>query len=76
MKMKMKISTGLLALSGLLAGLGAKLALAQGENPDQVWPIHDNGLNKVVQWDHFSYYVNGQRLFVFSGEFHHWRYPV
>ncbi|KAK1990207.1 hypothetical protein LX36DRAFT_648176 [Colletotrichum falcatum] len=40
------------------------------------WPIHDNGLNQVVQWDHHSYMVNGERLFVFSGEFHYWRIPV
>ncbi|CAG9945472.1 unnamed protein product [Clonostachys rosea f. rosea IK726] len=40
------------------------------------WPLHDNGLNKVVQWDHYSYHVNGQRLFIFSGEFHPWRFPV
>jgi hypothetical protein len=26
--------------------------------------------------DHYSFIVNGQRLFVFSGEFHYWRYPV
>jgi beta-galactosidase GanA len=40
------------------------------------WPLHDNGLNKVVQWDHYSFMVNGQRLFVWSGEFHYWRIPV
>jgi hypothetical protein len=40
------------------------------------WPLHDNGLNKVVQWDHDSFKVNGKRLFVFSGEIHYWRIPV
>ncbi|PGH12864.1 hypothetical protein AJ80_06573 [Polytolypa hystricis UAMH7299] len=40
------------------------------------YPLHDNGLNKVVQWDHYSFKVNGQRLFVFSGELHYWRIPV
>ncbi|KAK2689356.1 hypothetical protein QWA68_011373 [Fusarium oxysporum] len=42
----------------------------------QSWPLHDNGLNKVVQWDHFSVKVNGQRLFLWSGELHLWRIPV
>jgi hypothetical protein len=40
------------------------------------WPLHDNGLNQVVQWDHYSFKVNGKRLFVFSGELHYWRIPV
>ncbi|ORY13614.1 glycoside hydrolase superfamily [Clohesyomyces aquaticus] len=40
------------------------------------WPLHDNGLNDVVQWDHYSFKVNGKRLFVFSGELHYWRIPV
>ncbi|KAI9170926.1 putative beta-galactosidase B [Paramyrothecium foliicola] len=51
------------------------LTIAQ-DTPGLDWPIHDNGLNKVVQWDHYSYFVNGERLFVFSGEFHPWRYPI
>ena len=40
------------------------------------WPLHDNGLNEVVQWDHYSFKVNGKRLFVFSGELHYWRIRV
>ncbi|KAH8683399.1 glycoside hydrolase superfamily [Tricladium varicosporioides] len=42
----------------------------------QQWPLHDNGLNKVVQWDHYSHIINGQRLFIWSGEMHYWRIPV
>ncbi|KAJ5642440.1 hypothetical protein N7490_006440 [Penicillium lividum] len=40
------------------------------------WPLHDNGLNKVVEWDHYSFQIDSQRIFVFSGEFHYWRIPV
>lgn len=40
------------------------------------WPLHNNGLNTVVQWDHYSFEIKGQRLFIFAGEFHYWRYPV
>jgi len=47
----------------------------QAQSPSQ-YPLHDNGLNKVVQWDHYSFKINGQRLFVFSGELHYWRIPV
>jgi beta-galactosidase len=40
------------------------------------WPLHNDGLNKVVQWDHYSFQINDQRIFIFSGEFHYWRIPV
>ncbi|KAI7362936.1 glycoside hydrolase family 35 protein, partial [Hortaea werneckii] len=50
---------------GLLATAGA-----------QQWPVHDNGLNEVVQWDHYSLIVNNERVFLWSGEFHYWRLPV
>lgn len=40
------------------------------------WPLHNNSLTTLVEWDHYSFKVNGQRLFVFSGEFHYWRFPV
>lgn len=60
----MKVSTLLLAASQLLAA-GA-----------QQWPLHSDGLNDVVQWDHYSLMVNGERLFFWSGEFHYWRLPV
>ncbi|RMZ71015.1 glycoside hydrolase family 35 [Pyrenophora seminiperda CCB06] len=45
-------------------------------NTPSAWPLHDNGLSDVVQWDHYSFKVNGKRLFVFSGEIHYWRIPV
>ncbi|KAJ8121467.1 hypothetical protein ONZ43_g2084 [Nemania bipapillata] len=60
---------GLLGLSTLGLGVAAQSNTTE-------WPIHDNGLTKIVEWDHYSFYVNGQRLFVFSGEFHYWRFPV
>jgi hypothetical protein len=49
---------------------GATLGLAQQ------WPIHDNGLNEAVEWDHYSLIVNGERLYMWSGEIHYWRLPV
>jgi hypothetical protein len=42
----------------------------------QQWPLHDNGLNDVVEWDHYSLVVNGERLYMWSGEIHYWRLPV
>lgn len=71
------------ALCGLMPLLGT--ALGQGNSTD--WPLHDDGLTDLVEWqvcphprqiihllirhfnrDHYSFHVNGQRLFVFSGE--------
>lgn len=61
----------------LLFLLGSLQVLAAAQNNSQSeWPLHDNGLSKVVQWDHYSFYVHGQRIFIFSGEFHYWRIPV
>lgn len=81
--------------SSLALALAAITALAQQ------WPLHDNGLNNVVEWDHFSlkgkhgryipskevsviflltqafrFAVNGERLYMWSGEIHYWRLPV
>lgn len=36
----------------------------------------DNGLTTDVAWDHYSLTVKGERIFVFSGEFHYERLPV
>ncbi|RDW76736.1 glycoside hydrolase family 35 protein [Aspergillus mulundensis] len=61
----------------LLFLLGSLQTLTAAQNDSlSEWPLHDNGLSKVVQWDHYSFYVNGQRIFLFSGEFHYWRIPV
>lgn len=38
--------------------------------------LKDNGLTKDIQWDRYSLFVKGQRVFLWSGEFHPWRLPV
>ncbi|OAG06980.1 uncharacterized protein CC84DRAFT_1143190 [Paraphaeosphaeria sporulosa] len=70
----MKLLSGITALA-VLDSFVSSSASAQANTPSQ-YPLHDNGLNKVVQWDHYSFKVNGQRLFVYSGELHYWRIPV
>ncbi|KAK8208014.1 hypothetical protein M8818_004052 [Zalaria obscura] len=42
----------------------------------QQWPLHNDGQNDVVQWDHYSVIINGERIFIWSGEMHYWRIPV
>ncbi|KZV83094.1 hypothetical protein EXIGLDRAFT_656521, partial [Exidia glandulosa HHB12029] len=58
-----------------LAAAAACAARVVAQNTTQ-WPLHDNGLNKILEWDHYSLKVNGERLFVWSGEMHYWRMPV
>ncbi|UZP38687.1 hypothetical protein NXS19_006503 [Fusarium pseudograminearum] len=65
MKLLSLSTVGLLALTSF--------SIAQ-ENANV--PIQDNGLTNIVQWDDHSYLINGERIFVFSGEFHYWRLPV
>lgn len=40
------------------------------------WPTYSNNLTDVVQWDQYSFMVNGERIWLFSGEIHYWRIPV
>ncbi|KAJ4176797.1 hypothetical protein NW755_014223 [Fusarium falciforme] len=78
-----------------LGSLASIASLVQ-HSTAQKWPLHDNGLNQVVEWydpqeprfcgylslglqddrDHYSVKVNGERLFLWSGELHLWRIPV
>jgi hypothetical protein len=68
-------SLGSLSLIALTHFLSSS-SQVQAQNAPAQWPLHDNGLNDVVQWDHYSFKVNGKRLFIFSGELHYWRIPV
>ncbi|KAF8329797.1 uncharacterized protein EI90DRAFT_3062042 [Cantharellus anzutake] len=36
----------------------------------------NNGLTTDVEWDDTSLFIRGQRVFIWSGEFHPWRLPV
>ncbi|KAK0660611.1 putative beta-galactosidase C [Lasiodiplodia hormozganensis] len=52
----------------LLFLLGAVISLASGQR--------DNGYTDVVQWDENSLFINGERVYIYSGEFHYARLPV
>lgn len=39
-------------------------------------PRHSTGLSDAVQWDNYTLWVAGQRVFLHSGEFHTFRLPV
>ena len=55
----------IMKFTNILASLAcvAQLVAAQVQ-----WPVHNNSLNTVVEWDHYSYIIKGQRLFIWSGE--------
>ncbi|KAF2669124.1 family 35 glycosyl hydrolase [Microthyrium microscopicum] len=61
---------------GLVAWLQFVVLVLGKERAPSALPVHDNGLNKVVQWDRHSFLIKGERVFFFGGEFHYWRYPV
>ncbi|KAH8682618.1 putative beta-galactosidase B [Xylariales sp. PMI_506] len=63
-------------IAAALCSLAPLLVTVLGQTNTTDWPLHSDGLNDVVEWDHYSFLLNGERLFVFSGEFHYWRYPV
>lgn len=49
------------------------------EGQDLNWKgsrLSDNGLSDKVQWDNSTLYIDGQKVFIYSGEFHYWRIPV
>ncbi|KAF8758678.1 Beta-galactosidase, domain 3 [Rhizoctonia solani] len=63
---RIAVSTALLAQSLVSAGAVAPRAT----------PLASTGYTDAVQWDKYSLFVHGQRVFVWSGEFHPWRLPV
>ncbi|OJD34859.1 glycoside hydrolase family 35 protein [Diplodia corticola] len=56
------------AVAILLFLLGAVISLASAQR--------DNGYTDVVQWDENSLFINGERVYIYSGEFHYARLPV
>ncbi|PIL34820.1 hypothetical protein GSI_02607 [Ganoderma sinense ZZ0214-1] len=68
-------SHALLALSFVLSAIPVSLSIGSATllaDP----PRKSNGLTDVVQWDNYSLFVNDQRIFLHSGEFHTFRLPV
>lgn len=55
--------------AALIFALGIVSIAAQNDSQSGVqWPVHNNGNNTVVEWDHYSFIVNGKRLYIFGGE--------
>ncbi|KAJ5309162.1 hypothetical protein N7508_004541 [Penicillium antarcticum] len=54
----------------------ALLLLVLGLSSSHFVSATDNGKTTDVTWDQYSLSVNGERVFVFSGEFHYQRLPV
>ena len=50
---------------------GPTTLIARGEPPR-----NSTGLTNSVQWDNTTFWVEGQRIFLHSGEFHTFRLPV
>ncbi|KAF4920528.1 putative beta-galactosidase B [Colletotrichum viniferum] len=62
-------------LSMLALGLLSFFGGAQAADHD-TWPVKQTPYTNAVQWDHYSFIINGQRKFLFGGEMHPFRIPV
>ena len=62
------------ALSWILLSLCLQLGITT--NTSSTWPVHGNGLQDSIKWDHYSLLINDERLFLFGGEMHPFRLPV
>ncbi|KAG9750582.1 putative beta galactosidase, partial [Aureobasidium melanogenum] len=66
-------------MKGLFKSITLSLPLclaALSHAQETQWPLQSNGLTDLVEWDHYSFKINGERLFIWSGEMHYWRIPV
>ncbi|KIP02769.1 glycoside hydrolase family 35 protein [Phlebiopsis gigantea 11061_1 CR5-6] len=61
-----------LAVALLVWPTTARLRFAPRADP----PRKSTGLSDVVQWDNYTLFIDGQRVFLHSGEFHTFRLPV
>ncbi|KAL5524689.1 hypothetical protein ACEPAF_9834 [Sanghuangporus sanghuang] len=61
-------------LRGLLPLAHGSREISKRVEPQQLFS--SNGLTDEVQWDQYSLIVKGQRLYLYSGEFHTFRLPV
>ncbi|KAK2751218.1 putative beta-galactosidase b [Colletotrichum kahawae] len=43
---------------------------------NDTWPVKQTPYTDAVQWDHYSFIINGQRRFLFGGEMHPFRIAV
>lgn len=59
-----------------VAATSAQALTARQASSSSQWPVENDGVNDIVEWDHYSIFVNGKRLFLFTGEMHYWRIPV
>ncbi|GAB7346927.1 hypothetical protein MBLNU459_g1992t3 [Dothideomycetes sp. NU459] len=56
--------------------LALQLCCSSLVTAQEQFPIKNDGQTDLVQWDHYSMIINGERLFIWSGEMHYWRIPV
>ncbi|KAH0614278.1 uncharacterized protein H6S33_006164 [Morchella sextelata] len=74
-----RISWEFLMIIGILSSMfwlkTLIFALLSGQAISQSTLLKSNNLTEAIQWDATSLYIDGQPVFIFSGEFHYWRIP-
>ena len=61
------------------AGVTGALAAASALPPSAAAPsapVDGGRTPRTVTWDDRSFFVDGERILLFSGEIHHWRVPA
>ena len=66
------LSAVLFASTSFTAAFSTPRTLRAREEP----PRNGTGLSDAVQWDNTTFWIEGQRIFLHSGEFHTFRLPV
>ncbi|CAL1698277.1 unnamed protein product [Somion occarium] len=65
------VTSSTVADDATLASPSESFVLAAAEPPR-----NSTGLTDAVQWDNYTLFINDQRVFIYSGEFHTFRLPV
>ncbi|KAF7789943.1 hypothetical protein EIP86_000891 [Pleurotus ostreatoroseus] len=68
--------SALISLGLVLLTWPGKLQTRAQASSDSEPPRQSTNLTDVVQWDNYTLWLQGQRVFLHSGEFHTFRLPV
>lgn len=72
----MKLRLGCIISSLLACAAGTAIRPSSQNILGQGYPYKYGDQKGTVTWDGYSLFINDQRIFLWSGEFHPWRLPV
>ena len=69
------VPTALLAVTALVITLGGTIQPAAARSAAPGSPAQATGTTHTVSFDGYSFIIDGQRTYIWSGEFHYFRLP-